>query len=83
MFLMTDDLGQAGAQAMVEPWAGDSFIVYEQDGGACMVATIVFEPASELDALGKALIDALGPTFPEVTVVVRADNLTLRTCAAN
>lgn len=79
---LVDSIDEADALELVEPWAGDRFIVYEADDGVCLIATVEMDTAEAAGAIGEALIEALRPSFPDTTASPTEieTQLDLRTC---
>jgi len=80
MFLLVDEVGENAALQLVEPWAGDQFVIYEVDGNVCMLATIALDTAEAQLAFGPKLVDSFRQALPDVTVTVLAAGIELRTC---
>lgn len=80
MFVLAEELGESAALELVEPWAGDRFVVYEGDENVCMLATIVMDTPEAQVVFGPKLLDVLSPAFPDATVTVLDAGIELRTC---
>lgn len=81
LFALIDDLGETQARALVEPWGGDRFVIYQVGDDACMVANIAMDSVEAERALGDALLDSLSSSYPDATVTARDDVMQLQTCA--
>ena len=83
---LVDAEGELVARELVEPWAGDRFIVYEADEDLCLVATIVMDTPQAAVALGEALVAGLQTTFPDTSATTAETDVDtqfeLQTCEA-
>jgi hypothetical protein len=83
---LVDGREELAVRELVEPWAGDRFIVYETDEDLCLIATIVMDTPQAAVALGETLVAGLQPTFPDTSVMMAEVDVDtqfeLRTCGA-
>lgn len=81
MFLLVDEVGESTALELVEPWAGDRFVVYEADGGVCLLANIEMDSSAMQEVVATKLVQSLQEAFPDATAEVTDVGIALRTCA--
>jgi hypothetical protein len=80
MFVLADANGDVVAQQMVEPWAGDRYVVYESNGQLCLAANIAMDDPTVHVEFADALLESLLPNFPTAEVAVTNEFVGLTTC---
>jgi len=82
-FLLTEEFGETTALAMVEPWAGDTYVAYELGNDYCLAANIMMDTAgvavSFADSLKEALL-RVDPVAEVSTEVSGAGMVALQVC---
>ncbi len=79
--LASTQVGEEGALELVRPWAGDTYVLWDEGDRVCLAAEVIMDDTTSGEALAVVLSDWAG-AIQSASVEAEGASISIRSCSA-